>query len=128
MNDNPNGTYHCPICGVDAPHEHSGGEVGEWRAEEKAHYKKKQAEAGKLAEEQKQRRQVLQEQYKQEYENKLKSIQDFIAKQNCEFCGWIPKGGHRLKHGCDWQYGFIIDKKQNAAYCPQCGGVVAEWE
>jgi rubrerythrin len=122
------GTYRCPICGKDTPHEHSGKEIGEYRAEEKAYWNGRQEEARLLAEQQLKRREEDKKHRRTSYEKQVEALRTYAANQTCNFCGWMDLGPGNLKRGCDWRYGFLVDTKEGVANCPECGKYVAAWD
>ena len=127
---NLTGTYACPICGTDTPHEHSGLEIHRYREQEIEWNAFKQAEAEKLKPEQKARRDALGVERRKKLAENLAAAQNAVTRYEsaCHFCRDLPRGGERLKYDCGWLYGLIINRKDETASCPACSQILAAWE
>ena len=129
-----NGTYDCPICGKDTPHEHTDFEIHTYHhrndMEEINEVAKQQlAEQAKEHAVQHGQRAARQAKVRANLEKTIKMAEIALKQfdEACTFCRSFGDGSQssRLYHGCDKEYGFTING--DTVTCPVCKRCVAYW-
>lgn len=121
VNSELQGTFMCPICYEDTPHEHSGEEVHEYQSKMIKNYQKQIAMREKIDS------QIIKG-LEKELEAAVKALAAY--EKGCDFCRIFNDALIRKHVGTVYMYNdYGLVKKGSELYCPKCTTCVwsSEW-